>query len=136
MEKELLWISVERRISEFQIGRSYEDELRQLNGNIRQRYVSGTLAVRKRKSGRICIKWKILKTKKACLLTGNLMKVRETLSRTIRNTDSMISAETSCVADGNRNSTNQQVIIHFKDNHGHEKKYKLQKYFSAWLPLH
>ena len=54
-----------------------------------QRYVSGTLAVRKRKSGRICIKWKILKTKKACLLTGNLMKVRETLSRTIRNTDSM-----------------------------------------------
>lgn len=73
---------------EFQIGRL----MKMSYGNstvTSQKYVSGTLAVRKRKSGRICIKWKILKTKKACLLTGNLMKVRETLSRTIRNTDSM-----------------------------------------------
>ena len=31
MEKELLWISVERRIAN---SSSYEDELRQLNGNI------------------------------------------------------------------------------------------------------
>ena len=109
---------------EFQIGRSYEDELRQLNGNIAEIRIWNTCRTKEEiwtnmykvedpeNEESLLAYWKFNEGE------GNIVKDHSKHGSICR---------TSCVADGNRNSTNQQVIIHFKDNHGHEKKYKLQK---------